>query len=129
MRILNTRNTRYIDLANNVATYLGIQTEAIDIAFEMESETASDYGYCDGNVEYADISVYRKIYGEKVEDEEICRTIIHELVHAKQFLEGRLIIESGVYSWLGKEYSNNLKESPWELEAIALEVELQEMYK
>ena len=74
MRILNTRNTRYINLANNVATYLGIQTEAIDIAFEMESETASDYGYCDGNVEYADISVYRKIYGEKVEDDEICST-------------------------------------------------------
>jgi len=120
---------RYITLATKVATHLETQDEAIDLSFETESETGSDYGYCDGNTEFADITIYRKVFGEKAEVEEICRTIIHELVHAKQFLEGRLTLEGGARTWLGESYDGDINSAPWELEASKLEDELYPIFE
>lgn len=55
---------------------------------------------------------------------QICKTLFHEMVHAKQYLNGELISGIGLKPsrWFGKAVSgNNYWELPWEKEAYEYE--------
>jgi hypothetical protein len=121
MRVFGTKNEKIIAFAEYVAAKLEIDAYPVDILFEHESITGSDFGYTSGSTDYAEVTIFRRIYGSKIDMEEMLQTIAHELVHAKQFLTGRLSLESMDYQWEGKKYNNeNSISSPWEIEATDL---------
>lgn len=78
--------------------------------------------------------------GEKLDKEVILQNIAHELVHAKQMLEGRLIDSGLVFLpagdcmtlakkviWNGQDYTGvPYDQQPWEEEAYALESQVKE---
>lgn len=48
----------------------------------------------------------------------LCLVLAHEMVHAKQFLEGRLREVDGKHFWLGEDAGHySYYEQPWEIEA------------
>jgi hypothetical protein len=60
----------------------------------------------------------------KLSRTEICKTIFHEMVHAKQYVRGELVSGIGLKPsrWFGKAYkSNNYWDLPWEKEAYETE--------
>lgn len=50
-------------------------------------------------------------------------TICHELIHVKQFIEGRLKVVQGGIEWEGEYYPTSVpyEERPWEIEAESME--------
>lgn len=95
------------------------------VMVEINIETKLDdelHGYCYGDKTFANIHIARKSFGEKLEYEEILKTIAHELVHAKQYLKGELVAHSGQL-WKGKKYGGYLT-TPWEKEAYKKEHQL-----
>lgn len=63
-------------------------------------------------------------------EEDMIRTIIHELIHARQILTGQYVPGEGKFrgTWYGIEYNCNYDELPWEKEAYALEEEIYVRY-
>jgi hypothetical protein len=121
MRFFGTKNASIIEFAQSVAQELKIDAFPIDILFESESVTGCDFGYTSGSTDYIEISIFRRIYGQKVDIEEMLQTISHELVHAKQLLTGRLSLESDNFTWEGIPHCHeNIQTPPWEIEATAV---------
>lgn len=58
--------------------------------------------------------------------EEMVRTIMHELVHARQILTGLYVPGEGKTpgTWAGIQYDCEYKDLPWEIEAYALEEQM-----
>lgn len=58
--------------------------------------------------------------------EELFKTIMHELVHARQILTGVYVPGEGntLGTWQGVEYSGDYMSLPWEVEAYALEEQM-----
>lgn len=54
---------------------------------------------------------------------QLIATLLHEMVHIKQILDGRLVIGEGSKpsTWEGKPYNTSYKDLPWEQEAFQLE--------
>ena len=77
-------------------------------------------GNCDGiNKRKVKVSIFveehKKLYKTKKKyNGELLDTIIHEFVHAKQFLKGELVSLPGCYRYRSKKYPQSL---PWEDEA------------
>lgn len=94
-------------------------------SFEKDDDGLSVYGYCEtlGDREFL-ISV-----NKENDLEMMVETVLHEMVHVKQYVRGELS-ECGVV-WKGKDCSH-IKEYmslPWEIEAHALEAVLVKEYK
>lgn len=57
--------------------------------------------------------------------EVLCRTLAHEMVHAKQFAKGQLRGKFGrtkmTYTWMGKKCRKTYYNQPWEIEAFSKE--------
>ncbi len=53
----------------------------------------------------------------------LCRTIAHELVHARQFISGQLEYNNKIkyYTYEGEKHRYIYRKQPWELEAYKLE--------
>lgn len=121
MRFFGTKNEKVIAFAEYVAAKLEIEAYPIDVLFEHESVTGCDFGYTSGSTDYAEVSIFRRIYGQKVDMEEMLQTIAHELVHAKQLLTGRLSLEVNDFMWEGAPHDGkDILISPWEIEATDL---------
>ena len=51
------------------------------------------------------------------------RTLFHEMVHIKQYMDNKL--EGGLkLKWLGKEHIGDYRNSPWEIEAYLIEEQI-----
>ena len=91
--------------------------ETIEIDFEDHEDGTC--GFCDYDSEEG-ITIG---INPKLSRTEICKTLFHEMVHAKQYIRGELI--SGVGKapsrWLGKEVTGNYMDLPWEREAYDTE--------
>lgn len=83
---------------------------------------AEGYTHGDTEVVYIEVSLKDPL-GNPYSDEYLTRIIAHELVHAQQYLSGRLVQqECSNYTFNGREYDNwDDVMSPWEVEAYSLE--------
>lgn len=92
----------------------------IDLIVEFDTLQKHQCGYCD----YEEGEVIVTI-AKRLSKKEAIQTLFHELVHAKQYVEGRL--EDG-YKWLGKVYEDDYRKLPWEVEAFDLEEKMMEAF-
>ncbi len=91
--------------------------ETIEIDFEDDFD--EECGYCNYDKEGITIGI-----NPALSRTEICKTLFHEMVHAKQYIKGELI--SGVgrkpSRWFGKPVKgDNYWDLPWEREAYETE--------
>jgi hypothetical protein len=80
---------------------------------EFETLKKHQYGFCLYDDEEIVITVAKRL---SVHD--IIVTIFHEMIHVKQYIDGRL--EEGS-RWMGQVYNCDYNELPWEKEAFELE--------
>lgn len=68
------------------------------------------------------IEVARNVNCRKLSYLEMIQTLTHEMVHAQQFIKGKLILEKDKKVWKGKPADKyDYYDSPWEKEAYELE--------
>jgi hypothetical protein len=92
---------------------------AVDIQFMRDLE--GDGGWSSGDNQTVDISIALNDSQGPIPIEEMLRNVAHELVHAQQFLSGRL----DNFEWEGTNYAGTSYENrPWEIEAYGMEEEL-----
>ena len=91
----------------------------LTIKFQSELDNSAQ-GLCEGDKDYADISIAKKGQTFLVQ----MQALAHEMVHARQFLRGQLSQE-GAWKWKGRNADNYAyANQPWEKEAYRLEREL-----
>ena len=91
----------------------------LTIKFQSELDDSAQ-GLCEGDKDYADISIAKKGQTFLVQ----MQALAHEMVHARQFLRGQLSQE-GAWKWKGRNADNYAyTNQPWEKEAYRLEREL-----
>lgn len=96
----------------------------LDIDLEVRFEKLRDfqYGYCDYDEDEVLITI-----SQYLSEADTIRTIFHELVHVKQYDDGRL--EAGSpQRWMGSEYDEDYENLPWEVEAYDLEQKMVDIY-
>ena len=96
----------------------------LDIDLEVRFEKLRDfqYGFCDYDEDEVSITISRNL-----SEADTIRTIFHELVHVKQYEDGRL--EAGIpQRWMGNEYDEDYENLPWEIEAFDLEQKMVDIY-
>lgn len=87
----------------------------VDLIIEFKILKAHQCGFCDYYEDDITITISRYL---SVED--IIRTLFHEMVHVKQYVDGRLEHgSSGI--WLGTMCEDKYEDLPWEIEAYELE--------
>jgi hypothetical protein len=105
----------------------------LDIAIEMyefEGDEVYECGFC--TREDSRQFLFEIASNQSVES--IVRTIIHEMVHVRQYVYGQLkqkhSKESGLrIYWTGEDYSEvRYSDQPWEIEAYELEETLYQQY-
>lgn len=97
----------------------------LDIEVQLEDLSEYEYGYCDNLADrYFDISI-----NQNLPQEEIIQTLLHEMVHVKQYASGELNNRGVVWKWNGELVDCEYQDSPWEIEAYELEQTLYEGYK
>lgn len=96
----------------------------IEIMFEDLHPVAGNCDVEDGVIE---LRINKKILRQ---GDELALTIFHELVHAKQILDGRLVQGDGLTpsSWCGIIYTCSYDKLPWEVEAYYMEKQLLESF-
>lgn len=92
---------------------------------ELEAQQCGFFDFDEGENELC-ISISPLLRGE-----EMVKTIMHELVHAKQILTGQYVPGEGSIpgTWNGVMYTCDYIDLPWEREAYALEETLYGKYK
>lgn len=129
-------NDKYEDYCYNVAGVLGIaENEAVvDIEFSRKLDGDAG-GYCFGDNEHVEIQIATHVMGEALAEEDILKNIAHEMIHAQQIIQGRLvdhglqIVSVGdtesiikAQTWDGEYYTNTAyDDQPWEIDAYARE--------
>jgi hypothetical protein len=95
----------------------------VEFKLLVEFETMQKYlcGLCDYDEDEVIITISKRLSRR-----EAIVTLFHELVHAKQYADGRL--EQGS-KWLGCIYNCTYFELPWEQEAHSLEKVMMQKFK
>ena len=101
-------------------TKLMPKMRTLDIAVELSSMSGDDaYGYCmeeDTNREFT-VTIRKSL-----PIFELVGTIIHEMIHVKQYARRELRVAHGNTMWKKKSYNNvSYIDAPWEKEAYRLE--------
>lgn len=108
-------------------------SEFLDIDTFLEIDFEGEFndgccGYCNYEKDDEELTVHVK---PNMKRKEIIATLFHEMVHAKQYLNGELV--SGVGKnpslWKGKECVASYAETPWEQEAYELEAVMFDIFK
>ena len=105
-----------LDLLDRAVLFASDFLELSTLDFlNIEFETLKKYqcGFCLYDEDEVIITVAKRLSVH-----EIIVTIFHELIHVNQYVDGRL--EQGS-KWLGKVYSCDYDELPWEKEAFEIE--------
>lgn len=124
----NVRNDRMVDDIERIVYHISetlfrdMDHDIISVGFETNSNLEVD-GYCtqDDDFDYT-IELKLGLRGEELE-----RTIIHELVHVWQYVQGFLVQEhiDGLgprMVWMGEDLTHlDYNDRPWEIEAMELE--------
>ena len=97
----------------------------VDITVKFVKECENNYlGLCWGDKDVAEIEVAKTFESKTLPEEEIAKTLAHELVHAKQFIKRQLHPN---LKWKNQTYTG-YKRTPWEKEAYMLEDELFDLF-
>ena len=96
----------------------------LDVDFEIYFERLDQFqcGFC--SYEEDEILI---VVSKTLSENDVIRTIFHEMVHIKQYVEGRLEVGSP-QRWLGKVYDWDYENMPWEVEAFDLEQKMVDIY-
>jgi hypothetical protein len=91
----------------------------VDLLVSFQSLKKHQCGFCDysNDCDYDEDETVITI-ARRLDTHEIIRTLFHELVHVKQYVDGRL---EQVGTWLGQKYDCSYSNLPWEQEAYHLE--------
>lgn len=85
----------------------------VDLLIEFESLKKHQCGFCDYDQDEVILTISKRLSVQ-----EIIATIFHEMVHVKQYADGRLE-QAGI--WLGNKYDCDYVDLPWEIEAHEME--------
>jgi hypothetical protein len=103
-------DTAHLDAAVSFACeYLKLD---IDFTIQFETLYRYQYGFCDYDEDEAVITIAKRL-----SPIDITRTLFHELVHLKQYSDGRLV-DGNPQVWEGKIYAEAYENLPWEVEAF-----------
>lgn len=113
-------DTALFDRAVSFAVdYLNID---LDLVVEFQTLPKGQCGVCDYDDDETSV-----IISKRMGRDDIIRTLFHEMVHVKQYADGRL--ESGSpQRWLGSTYDCDYSELPWEIEAFELEEKMMKAF-
>jgi hypothetical protein len=115
--------------------YLGLDKLRGEITINLKNRLEEEsFGLCYGDRKEAEIQIASTTFGQSISREDKLKTIAHELVHAHQYLTGKMKTftaggeESWVTQWKKRKYRYNPdgdeKSKPWELEAVKFENEI-----
>jgi hypothetical protein len=95
----------------------------LEVRFVKEANEGTEYGWCLADQEEAEVEIAKTFKGNKVGFLMQMRTLVHEMIHVKQFLLQELD-EHGI-RWYGELYDwCPYDNQPWEIEAYGREDEL-----
>lgn len=106
------------------AVSFGIHYLDIDIDLNIEFQRLPQYqfGFCDYDSDEVVLVISRRL-----SNKDIISALFHELVHIKQYCDGRL--ENGSpQKWNGVEHDGDYENLPWELEAFELEEQMMKSF-
>lgn len=110
--------TALLDSAVSFAVdYLHI---ALDLIIEFETIRKHQYGLCDYDEDEVIITIAKRL-----SPKDAIRTLFHELVHVKQYSDGRLQYGN---IWLGEKVKDAYENYPWEIEAFKIEAEMMKAF-
>ena len=92
----------------------------LDFVIEFERLEKHQYGFCDYDEDEVIVTIAKRL-----SQKDIIQTLFHELVHVKQYVDGRL--DRG-YKWFGMVYEGNYNKLPWEVEAFDLEEKMMNVF-
>jgi len=92
----------------------------VDLLISFEPLKKHQCGFCDYDQDESVIVIAKRL--SKLET---IKTLFHEMVHVKQYTDGRLK-QDGV--WLGKKYDCDYVDLPWEIEAHETEQIMMEQF-
>jgi hypothetical protein len=93
----------------------------IDFVLEFETLKKHQCGFCDYDEDEIVVTIAKRLSGK-----DIIRTLFHELVHVKQYSDGRLKHNK---IWEGKLIeSDDYENFPWEIEAYELEENMMKVF-
>jgi len=122
------KNRKVVEtLLTRLCKELGIADHEANLEIRFVSECGEEgdesYGWAIADQEEGELEIAKTHKGKKVGFLMQMRTIVHEMVHIKQFLKGELD-EQGI-RWYGELYDNvPYSKQPWEIEAYGREDEL-----
>lgn len=96
----------------------------IDADFILQFESLKNYqcGFCDYDEDEIVVTIAKRLALK-----DVVRTIFHELVHVKQYADGRL--ETGSPQiWMGEAIQGDYETLPWEIEAFKLETKMMKAF-
>lgn len=96
----------------------------IDMTIEFESLKRTQYGFCDYDGEYDEVIV---TIAKRLSVQDVIRTLFHELVHVRQYVDGRLEVGSPQI-WCGVVYEDKYENLPWEVDAFDLEEKMMKLF-
>lgn len=102
-------------------SYLGIKETAFLTVRFSKDFNEDQCGYCDEvdiDEEWVELEINKGLDAKTMVE-----TILHEMVHVKQILDGRLV-QGNPSTWNGVEYDGNYNELPWEIEAYRIEEQM-----
>lgn len=137
MDIKGTSSKKLIAYIDRVAEHLSLYNLPAFYEIEIVKECSSGAGgYCHGDEDSIYIELARNDAEGKIPHSQLMINIAHEMVHAKQIAEGRLVNVGFIFNrmpngnkglalawdWEGKRYINTAYDDhPWEHEAYSLE--------
>ena len=121
--------------ARHAAKTIGLDPEAGDICISLIKDPLPEgaYGHCWGDTNPLEIILTRRTTDRELTEDEILKTLGHEMAHAKQYLDGTLVTpdEGDIDIWRGKTFVQgeiDERDAPWEIQATQLEEEIFEGY-
>jgi hypothetical protein len=99
------------------ADFLGLD---VDLLIEFESLKKHQCGFCDYDADEVILTISKRLSVQ-----EMIVTLFHEMIHVKQYADGRL---EQVGVWLGKKYECAYDQLPWEIEAHEMEKVMMEKF-
>jgi len=103
-----------------------------DVYIDLVFDTAIEYGFCEVMDNDYRPREFQITLNPLLKPEDMLVTVMHEMVHVKQFVRGELKMTYKPHRkvmWLGKELKDvHYAELPYELEAYAMEKKLAEMW-
>lgn len=96
----------------------------IDMTIEFESLKRNQCGFCDYDGEYDEVIV---TIAKRLSVKDAIRTLFHELVHVRQYVDGRLEVGSPQI-WYGVAIEDKYENLPWEIEAFEIEEKMMKVF-